>query len=209
MRRPEFLQQVQQVARQWGLLVIYDEVMTGFGRTGDWFACATAQTAPDIICLSKGITGGFLPFAATVCSEAIYSAFLSSDASHTLYHGHSYAANPLGCAAALASLELMRQNEAAFKGLEARHWQQLARLQGHPQLERLRVTGTIAAMDVVTDGARDYLNPIGMQIRTAALFQNLLLRPLGNVLYVMPPYCITDAELDQVYQGIERVLAAL
>lgn len=209
MCRPEFLQQVQAVAQQWGLLVIYDEVMTGFGRTGDWFACTKAQTAPDIICLSKGITGGFLPFAATVCSEAIYQAFLSSDASHTLYHGHSYAANPLGCAAALASLALMRQNEAAFKGMKARHWQHLERLQNHPKLQQLRVTGTIAAMDVVTDGARDYLNPIGMRIRAAALEQNLLLRPLGNVLYVMPPYCITEAELAQVYQGIEQVLATL
>jgi adenosylmethionine---8-amino-7-oxononanoate aminotransferase len=209
MCRPEFLQQVQQVARQWGLLVIYDEVMTGFGRTGDWFACTTAQVAPDIICLSKGITGGFLPFAATVCSEAIYQAFLSIDASHTLYHGHSYAANPLGCAAALASLALMKQNEATFRGMQTRHWQHLERLQDHPKLERLRVTGTIAAMDVVTDGARDYLDPIGMRIRAAALEQNLLLRPLGNVLYVMPPYCITDAELAQVYQGIEQILATL
>ncbi|MBW4693354.1 MAG: adenosylmethionine--8-amino-7-oxononanoate transaminase [Lyngbya sp. HA4199-MV5] len=208
MGRSEFLQQLQQLAHQHNTLLIFDEVMTGFGRTGDWFACLKANVQPDIICLSKGITGGFLPLAATVCSEAIYDAFYSDDALKTLYHGHSYAANPLGCAAGLASLELMVENEPAFKQMETKHREHLATLAEHSKLTNLRVTGTIAAMDLVTEQP-GYLNQMALEIRKRAIAQGLLLRPLGNVLYLMPPYCITDDELAFVYRGIHTILADL
>jgi adenosylmethionine---8-amino-7-oxononanoate aminotransferase len=206
MCRPEFLQQLQQLAHQFNTLFICDEVMTGFGRTGSWFASLKAKINPDIICLSKGITGGFLPLAVTVCSEPIYKAFYSDDPMKTLYHGHSYTANPLGCAAALASLELMAENESAFRTMEAKHLRHFEDLQAYSQLEHLRVMGTIAAMDLVTSDQPGYLNQIGLDIRKLAIAQGLLLRPLGNVLYLMPPYCITDAELDSVYQGIHAIL---
>lgn len=205
MGRSPFLQQLQQLAHAHNTLLIFDEVMTGFGRTGDWFACTKANVAPDILCLSKGITGGFLPLAVTVCAEDIYNAFYSDEPLHTLYHGHSYAANPLGCAAGLASLELMVENEPAFQQMEAKHRQHLEALTNHPRLTNLRVTGTIAAMDIITDEP-GYLNQMAIDIRQRAIAQGLLLRPLGNVLYLMPPYCITDDELAFIYRGIRIIL---
>jgi adenosylmethionine---8-amino-7-oxononanoate aminotransferase len=208
MCRPQFLQQLQQIAKAHNTLLIFDEVMTGFGRTGDWFACTKAEVSPDIICLSKGITGGFLPLAVTVCTETLYDAFYSDDPQKTLYHGHSYAANPLGCAAALASLDLMVDHEAAFQQMEAQHKAHLAKLDHHPRLKNLRVTGTIAAMDLITENP-GYLNQLSLEIRKRAIAQGLLLRPLGNVLYIMPPYCITEDELAFIYQGITTILDTL
>lgn len=211
--RSSFLQQLRQLTTECNTLLMFDEVMTGFGRTGDWFACTKARVQPDIVCLSKGITGGFLPLAVTVCTEAIYNAFYSDDPTKTLYHGHSYTANPLGCAAALASWELMHQNESAFKGMEALHLQHLEALQNHPKLEnkleKLRVMGTIAAMDIVTPEQSGYLNQIGAEVKKQAIERGLLLRPLGNVLYLMPPYCITEDELAYVYQQIALILDSL
>jgi adenosylmethionine---8-amino-7-oxononanoate aminotransferase len=208
MCRPQFLQQLQQIAKAHNTLLIFDEVMTGFGRTGDWFACTKAEVTPDIMCLSKGITGGFLPLAVTVCTETLYNAFYSDDPQKTLYHGHSYAANPLGCAAALASLDLMVDHEAAFQQMEVQHKAHLAKLDNHPRLKNLRVTGTIAAMDLVTEHP-GYLNELSLEIRKRGIAQGLLLRPLGNVLYIMPPYCITEEELAFIYQGITTILDTL
>lgn len=206
MCRSEFLQALRQVTRSHETLLIFDEVMTGFGRTGDWFACLKSQVEPDIVCLSKGITGGFIPLSVTICTEAIYEAFYSDDPMRTLYHGHSYTANPLGCAAGLASWELMQANQAAFMGMEAKHRSHLTALQSHPKLEKLRVTGTIAAMEVVTPDRPGYLNQVGSLIRQRAIERGVLLRPLGQVLYLMPPYCITDAELAQIYESIAAIL---
>jgi adenosylmethionine-8-amino-7-oxononanoate aminotransferase len=204
--RTEFLQQLRKVTAEFELPLIFDEVMTGFGRTGDWFACIKAAVQPDIVCLSKGITGGFLPLAVTVCTEQIYAAFYSDDPIKTLYHGHSYTANPLGCAAGLASWELMQENEPNFKAMEAKHLHHIAALQTDPKLEKFRVCGTIAAMDIVTNDAPGYLNQIGSEIRQKAIERGVLLRPLGNVLYLMPPYCITDQELALAYETIQQIL---
>ena len=209
MCRPEFLQQLAKLAQASGVLLIFDEIMTGFGRTGEWFACLKAQVQPDIVCLSKGITGGFLPLSVTVCSEAIYDAFYSDDPTKTFYHGHSYTANPLSCAAAIASFELLQENEASLHRIATIHQQQLAQLKGHPYLEKLRWTGTIAAMDIVTSEQTGYLNQISLEVRKRAIDRGLLLRPLGNVLYLMPPYCITDEELAFVYQEIQAILLEL
>ncbi|MBD2073482.1 adenosylmethionine--8-amino-7-oxononanoate transaminase [Phormidium sp. FACHB-592] len=208
MGRSQFLQQLQELAHAHNTLLIFDEVMTGFGRTGDWFACTKVNVQPDIVCLSKGITGGFLPLSVTVCSEVIYNAFYSDDPLQTLYHGHSYAANPLGCAAGLASLELMVEHEPAFQQMEAKHRQHLAALSDHPRLTNLRVTGTIAAMDIITDQP-GYLSQLSIDIRHRSIAQGLLLRPLGNVLYLMPPYCITDDELAFIYRGLGNILNEL
>ncbi|NJN11225.1 MAG: adenosylmethionine--8-amino-7-oxononanoate transaminase [Richelia sp. RM2_1_2] len=209
MCRVEFLQKLQQVVKQFDILLIFDEVMTGFGRTGEWFACLKSQVTPDIICLSKGITGGFLPLSVTVCSEKIYDAFYSDDPIKTLYHGHSYTANPLGCAAALASLELMVENQPSFSSMEAKHLKYLEELKDNYKVEKLRVTGTIAAMDVVSTEKSGYLNKVSLEIREKSLERGLLLRPLGNVLYIMPPYCITDEELSSVYDSILSILKSI
>jgi adenosylmethionine---8-amino-7-oxononanoate aminotransferase len=205
MCRSEFIQRLSKIADEFNTLLIFDEVMVGFGRTGDWFACRKANVTPDIICLSKGLTGGTLPLSVTVCSEKIYDAFYSDDPLKALYHGHSYTANPLGCAAALASMELLTANETAFRQMEQLHWKHIQPLIDHPKLERLRTMGTIAAMDIISEQP-GYLNPISLHIRQQAIAHNLLLRPLGNVLYLLPPYCITPDELALAYQGITAIL---
>ncbi|MCO6440312.1 MAG: adenosylmethionine--8-amino-7-oxononanoate transaminase [Nitrococcus mobilis] len=209
MCRPEFLQALRRLSREHDTLLIFDEVMTGFGRTGAWFACERAGVEPDVIALAKGLTGGFLPLAVTVCSDHIYEVFASSDPAKTLFHGHSYTANPLGCAAANATLELLEQNEYSFKTLEQEHIEHLAKLDDHPKLDKIRVTGTIAAMDIKTADRPGYLNQVSAIIKRKAFEQGLLLRPLGNVLYLMPPYCITRDELARAYRSIAAILDEL
>ena len=206
MCRPDFLQKLHWVNRQYDTLLIFDEVMTGFGRTGDWFACHRAQVEPDIICLAKGLTGGFLPLSVTVCSDEIYEAFRSSDPLKTFWHGHSYTANPIGCAAALASLELMEENEPVFREMENWHTEELNKLIDHPRIKKERVTGTIAAMNIDTGGREGYLDKIGDRIKRDCVDKGLLLRPLGNVLYLMPPYCITRDQLGNMYNGLATML---
>ena len=206
----EFLQKLHWVNRQFDVLLIFDEVMTGFGRTGDYFACLKAQVEPDIICLSKGISGGFMPLAATVCSDDIYESFNSEDPIKTFWHGHSYTGNPLGCAAGIASWKILQENESVFAGMETIHLKNFNRLSEHPRLKNLRVKGTIAAMDIVDGGEvgweEGYLNPISKDIRVKALDLGYLLRPLGNVLYLMPPYCVTEGELDGIYDAILELM---
>ncbi|MSR22463.1 MAG: adenosylmethionine--8-amino-7-oxononanoate transaminase [Gemmatimonadetes bacterium] len=204
MCRPEFLRGVERLARAHGVLLVFDEVMTGFGRSGDWFACARADVRPDLICLAKGLTGGFLPMAATVASAEIYEAFVSPDPGKALWHGHSYTANPLGCAAALASFELLVEAEAVFRGMETHHLRFLESLDG-TIATKPRVTGTIAAFDLET-GEPGYLNRVRDAVRERALDRGLLLRPLGNTVYLMPPYCITDEERQGMYSGVRAVV---
>ncbi|MEY2977356.1 MAG: adenosylmethionine--8-amino-7-oxononanoate transaminase [Prochlorotrichaceae cyanobacterium] len=205
MCRPQFVQQVVERCQARGTIVIFDEIMTGFGRTGDWFACLKAQVEPDIICLSKGLTGGFLPLSVTLCSDRIYQAFYSDDPAKTLYHGHSFTANPLGCAAALAGWELMYQAEPRFRSLEAIHHSHLISFQDHPLVDNYRVTGTIAALELKSEQA-GYLNSISALIRERSIAKGVLLRPLGSVVYLLPPYCITDEELSWVYRVIHELL---
>lgn len=207
----EFMQKLHWVNRQFDVLLIFDEVMTGFGRTGDYFACLKAQVEPDIICLSKGITGGFMPLGATVCSNDIYESFNSSDPNKTLWHGHSYTGNPLGCAAGIASWKLLEENREVFMTMERSHHRNLERLSGHLRLERFRAKGTIAAFDVINGKETGYLNTITQDINLNSeakhinqrfLEKGYLIRPLGNVIYLMPPYCVTEEELDGVYDAI-------
>ena len=207
MYRPQFLKSLVNLAQEAGILVIFDEVMTGFGRTGEYFACVKAGVCPDILCMSKGLSGGVLPLAATLANDRVYEAFLGSDPRLTLYHGHSYTANPLGCAAGLASLDLMRtESEAKFRGMEAWHREELGKLAGHPRLEKLRALGAVAAMDYKpAEGARYNQRS---ELIQAFQDQGVLLRPLGKTIYVLHPYCITRAELAQVYQAIRQVLDA-
>src|SRR5690625_3730374 len=200
-----FLQRLEKLLRERDVLLIYDEVMTGFGRTGDWFASTRSGTEPDIICLSKGITGGFLPLSVTVSNSRIFEAFDSADPLHTLWHGHSYTANPLGRAAALASLDLLEQHEA-FRKLEAIHLREIRKLADTVDIERERVTGTIAAFTLPVSGEGGYLNQVADRIKAVCVDYGLLLRPLGNEVYLMPPFCITEEELSDVYRQLARLL---
>jgi adenosylmethionine-8-amino-7-oxononanoate aminotransferase len=211
--RPQFLYRLQLLAKEFDTLIIYDEVMTGFGRTGEWFASIKANTQPDIICLSKGITGGFLPLSATVVSTELFDKFYSDDIDKTFFHGHSYTANPLSCAAALASIELLEQNTDSFTGMELRHRKNAAKYfnlaSKSNTISNLRFCGTVMAFDVGNTGGNDYFAKIGPRLKEEFLQHNLLIRPLGNTVYLMPPYCVTEEQLDEIYNVIAKVLAAV
>lgn len=207
MCRPAFLQALAAKLQAAGILLIFDEVMTGFGRTGAMFASLKAQVTPDIICLSKGLTAGFLPMSVTVAKESIYTAFLGENFDRALVHGHSFTANPLGCAAALASLQVFadEQTLAKLPQIESWHRQGLAQFATHPQVQHVRVMGTIAAFDVVAEDA-GYTSQIGPQLKAFFHERGLLLRPLGNVVYLLPPYCVTHEELAHAYAVIREAL---
>lgn len=207
--RPQFLQRLETVAREHGVIIIYDEVMTGFGRTGEWFACKKADTKPDIICLAKGITGGFLPLSVTVASTEIFNSFLGDDLHKAFLHGHSYTANPLACAAGLASMDLLETN-VTFKEMEQSHRALFRKHLGDiTAIRHQRFCGTIAAFDVTTSDGNNYFDSISLTLRQLFLTRDLLIRPLGNTIYLMPPYCITTEQLDFIYLQIREVLNTL
>ena len=205
MHRPSFLRGAVERLKARGILVILDEVMTGFGRLGAPFACLEAGVAPDFICLSKGLTGGALPMSLTVTTEAVHETFLDPAVDKAFLHGHSFTANPLGCAAALASLDLLLDPACAEARarIERRHRTDLARVvAASPVASRLRIQGTIAAFEVA--GQDPDLNA---RMKRFFLQRGLLLRPLGGTLYLLPPFCITNEQLDRAYAGIEAGLA--
>ncbi len=207
MRSREFLMGVRRLCDHYGALLIADEVLTGFGRTGKMFACEHGPVNPDIICLSKALTGGYMPLGVTAATEEIYSAFLSEDRRRTFFHGHSYTANPLACAVALASLDLLVENEslARVARLEALFRSRLELLRTWPHVKDVRILGDVAAVELKT-GSGGYLDRVGPNLAAAFLERGLLLRPLGNVVYFMPPYAITDEEAHWALDLMEAVL---
>lgn len=199
------LQSIRHITREAGVHLIADEVLTGFGRTGPLFACERADIAPDLMCLSKGLTGGAMALGATVATETIYDAFLSPDRRRTFFHGHSYTANPIACAAALAAVLLYDdESEDNRIRIEVAHAHHLEALKTHPGVRATRQIGTVAVVEL--EAAPGYLSEIGRELGAYALEQGVLLRPLGNVVYCLPPYCISDSELDRVYAVIQQFL---
>jgi adenosylmethionine-8-amino-7-oxononanoate aminotransferase len=202
--RPSFLNQVIQKVREWGILVIMDEVMTGFGRTGTLVAFSQLDHTPDFLCLSKGVSGGFLPLALTVTTAQIYDAFLGDSAATAFLHGHSYTANPLACAAGLASLKILQRSttQGALGSLHAAHLKGIDHVRHMcPTVIHPRIVGTIGAFDLPG------LSHHHAFVRQQAAAYGLLLRPLGDTLYLMPPYVTTPAELSQAYDAIGRILS--
>jgi adenosylmethionine-8-amino-7-oxononanoate aminotransferase len=206
----DVLRELKRVAERHGVLFIADEVMTGWGRTGALFACDKVGISPDIMCLAKGITGGSLPLAVTLCTAPIFDAHCSSDRSRTFFHSSSYTANPIACAAAVANLDIWNTEPVMERvaAITDAHGERLARLSEHPAFENARQIGTIAAIDLKVEDA-GYLAGIGPRLMGYFLDRGVLLRPLGNTIYVMPPYCITPAELDLVYAAIADAPDAL
>lgn len=206
MYEPNVLDQLLQICREHQILTIADEVMTGFGRTGRLFACDYLTQEPDMVCLSKGITGGVMALGVTTCSQTIYQAFLSQDARKTFFHGHSYTANPIACAAALASYDLLLQPETEenIKRIAAQHQEFSEQMQDGGFLKNMRQTGTILAMEF-DNGQTSYFNQIRNLLYNFALQHRVLLRPLGNIIYIMPPYCITNDQLEKVYAVIRKM----
>jgi len=198
---PEELAAIRGACDRHGVLMVADEVLTGFGRTGSLFACEQAGVAPDLMCLAKGLTGGIFPLAATLATEAIYEAFLSPDRGRAFFHGHTFTGNPLGCAIALESLRLVREGDvpARLSAIGERIYGILGDLCGDPRGHSLRRIGGIVAFDMTEpDGATGYLAGRAPFLRAAAIDRGVLLRPLGNVLYAMPPACTTDAQCDRI-----------
>jgi adenosylmethionine-8-amino-7-oxononanoate aminotransferase len=211
----EYLSGARALCDRYGTLLIADEVLTGFGRTGRMFACEHAAIAPDIICLSKAITGGYLPLGATVATEPIYESFLSEDRHKTFFHGHSFTGNPLACAVGCASLTLFQTDNvlARVRRLEAQLRAGLEPLAALPAVGDVRVIGGIGILELVSDkatrAAGGYLDDLGPRIAAAFLERGALVRPLGNIVYLMPPYVITDAEVDWLIAQVRDVLAAI
>ncbi len=206
----EVLDQYFRVAKKHNTLIIADEVMTGFGRTGPLFACDQITTAPDIVCLSKGLTGGSMPLGITATTQDIFDAFYKDDRLTTLYHGHSFTGNPAICAAALASLDLSLAElcTAQRKHIAERHSHFAATLAGHPLLADVRQTGTIIAFELKTD-VPSYHSNIRDMLYRFFLERGIIMRPLGHIIYILPPYCISDADLDHVYASIEELLVQM
>ena len=207
MHGPEFLREVRRLCNEHSIPLIADEVMTGFGRTGKLFACEHAGITPDLMCLAKGLTGGVYPLSATLTTEAMFEAFLASDRSQALFHGHSFTANPIGCAVALASLDIALREDvpARLDWIGATIERELrSRLPRGAPLHDLRRTGGIVAFDLATSSA-GYLALDPRPLRAKALELGVLLRPLGNVVYALPPACTSEVEC----VAIARAMLAL
>ncbi len=207
MHPPEFLKRTRELCTRHGVLLIADEVFTGFGRTGSMFACEGADVVPDIMCLSKGLTGGFLPFAATLCTDEVYEPFHAPDRMRTLFHGHSYAGNPIGCAAAIASLEVF-ESEPVFERIrtvERIHRERLPMVAEHPMVGDARMIGTVAAMELKATDA-GYFSDMKSRLYDFFLGRGVLLRPLGNIIYILPPYVIQPDELHYVYDVVAEAI---
>lgn len=206
MMPPEFVAGLRARCTAHGALLIADEVMTGFGRTGRMFALEHAGVSADLLCLSKGITGGMLPLAATLAPEPIYEAFLDEDMRRGFLHGHTYTANPIACAAANASLDLLLDGGLArAAAIERFYAARLPALEKHPAVDHVRWLGTIGVVELA-GGTSGYDNPIGRRIQTAMLERGYLVRPLGPVVYTMPPLCVTEDELADLYDALEAIL---
>ncbi|MFD0964457.1 adenosylmethionine--8-amino-7-oxononanoate transaminase [Pseudofulvibacter geojedonensis] len=200
------LNDILQLCKEHQVITIADEVMTGFGKTGKNFASDYLAIKPDVICMSKALTGGLMPMAITSCTQDIYDAFLSNDISKGLFHCHTYSANPLACTAALASVELLQTKEiqSAISVIVNSHNQFSKRIENHPKVKSTRSLGVVFALDLNTNserygGLRDKLLKFFME-------RGVFLRPLGNTIYIQPPYIITDKQLEKVYKTIEEAL---
>ncbi len=206
----EFLQKIRALCSRYDVLLVADEVLTGFGRTGKMFACDLANIAPDIMCVSKGITGGFMTMGVTLCTEPVAAAFRSENRLHTFYHGHSYTGNALACAAANANLQIF-DDEPVFDniGTIARiHGERLARLRELHQVGDTRQIGSLGALELRVDDP-GYLSGLRPKLYNFFLERGVLLRPLGNVVYVLPPYVISPDELHRVYDVIVEAIETL
>ena len=198
-------------AHKKGILCIADEIMTGFGRTGKWFAMDYLEEKPDIVCFSKGLTGGMMAMGLTLCSDELFRSFLSDDRRKMMFHSHSFTANPLACAAANASMDLMEKAETwtSIARIEQRHRAFAETLAGNPILKNVRIHGTILAMEISTGETDGYMHSIRDDIYTYFLKEGILMRPLGNTIYILAPYCIEDEDLAYIYEKIKAFAQGL
>jgi len=201
----EYLQRIRALATKYNVLLIADEVLTGFGRCGRMFATELAGIVPDLMCLSKGLTGGFLAMGATLVTGEIYNSFSAPEPERAFWHGHSYTGNPIACAAAVANLEIFR-TEPVFERIAkiaSIHEERLPEFARNPAVGDVRAIGSMAAIELRA-GDAGYLSALRPKLYRFFLEKNILLRPLGNVIYVLPPYCIEATDLHRIYDTIEE-----
>lgn len=208
MYSAEHLDELVGIAQQHNVICIADEVMTGFGRTGKDFACLYLQNQPDIMCLSKGLTGGAMAMGATSCSDKIVQAFRSENLKKTFFHSHSYAANPLACAVGNASLDLYLKEECQQNRLRIgeQHQVFLEKHRNHPKIREMRRQGVILAIEIENEDQTSYFNNERNRLYNFFMERNILMRPLGNIIYILPPYIITNEELNTIYEAILELL---
>lgn len=211
MYQPEDLDRLLRLMKEQQIICIADEVLTGFYRTGKFFAGDYMKEKADIICLSKALTGGTMALGVTACTQKIYDAFVSDDKTKTLFHGHSFTANPLACTAAVASFELIQKHKVLrnIENIVSGHQKFFKKLKEFEQRElvkKVRQCGTIIAFEVCTSGKDDYLNNISKEFTAFSMKHGVYLRSMGNTVYVMPPYCITSRELKKIYSVIVAFL---
>ena len=205
------LNELLRIAHSHDVVCIADEVFTGFGRTGKYFASNYVSELPDIVAVSKGITGGTMPLAVTSCSDRIQEVFRSSDFSRTFFHGHSYTANPIACAVANASFDLLTDNRCSLQRemIAQSHQQFVTQIQKQRGVSEARALGTIFAIDLGNPEDNSYTHELRKKIYPFFLERNILLRPLGNTIYILPPYAITKEELNVIYKAIEEFLETI
>jgi len=208
MYEAEPLSALMKYCREQQIVLIQDEVFTGFGRTGRLFATDYLSEEPDIMCFSKGLTGGTMPLGITSCTAAIYEAFYSDDKEQALYHGHSFTASPLACAAALASLDLLLlpETQENIRRIVSQHSQFAEEIKSYSQVKTVRQRGTILALEWKTSEEMSYFSDMHEKLYPYFLARGILLRPLGNIIYLVPPYCISEKELNYIYQTIKQAL---
>jgi adenosylmethionine-8-amino-7-oxononanoate aminotransferase len=208
MYEPEALDQLIQICLENNVLTIADEVMTGFGKTGKTFACDYLTHKPDMMCLSKALTGGTIPMAITTFTSALFDAFYDDDINKALFHGHTFTANPTGCAAALASLELLQSDvmQTNLVRINNSHLEFKKRIENHPMVTATRVLGVIFALEIKTETSASYYGTLRNKLYDFFIANGVILRPVGNIVYILPPYVITDIQLQKVYEVVESAL---
>ena len=208
MYEPEALDQLLQICQENNVLTIADEVMTGFGKTGKTFACDYLVQKPDMMCLSKALTGGTIPMAITTFTQDLFDAFYDEDINKALFHGHTFTANPTGCAAALAGLSLLETEEMQHNliRINKSHLDFKKRIENHPMVTTTRVLGVIFALEIKTETSASYYGTLRNRLYNFFIENGLILRPVGNIVYILPPYVITDAQLQKVYEVVESAL---
>jgi len=202
------LDQLIEICQQNNVLTIADEVMTGFGKTGKNFACDYLTKQPDMMCLSKALTAGTIPMALTTFTQELFDAFYDNDINKALFHGHTFTANPTGCAAALASMELLEQPEIQDNiiRINKQHLAFQERVQNHPKVKTTRVMGVIFALEIKSENTESYYGTMRNKLYNFFISKGVILRPVGNIVYILPPYIITDSQLQKVYSIIEEAI---
>lgn len=205
------LDQLIAIAKRHQVFTIADEVMTGFGKTGKNFACDYLEQQPDMMCLSKALTGGTIPMAITSFTQEIFDGFYDDDTNKALFHGHTFTANPTGCAAALAAIKLLETDEVQgnINQVNQQHLAFSERIKTHHKVVSTRVLGVIFALEVKVDGKQDYYGELRNKLYQFFIENGIILRPVGNIIYILPPYIITDVQLEKVYTTIEKALAII